>query len=354
MASSSYFTEEEPAEPFHCTICMTELPRWPADACTLQPCGHHFHLECATQWMDRESSCPNCKASVASIAKAPRSGKRRRSEIIVEQKKQSVADAEDMDLPDEETQLDAAPPALGYAQDGFVVGDDDVEFYSSEEERALAVRPRRGRATAARAAQFIQEEQARAEALLRRSGRLAGGRLRRHAEAAPADSQGVSDDEALIALPLPPLARGRLRRNIGPESQSQQPLAPPAREESQDAALAPESSQDDDDWDESQGEADAAPQSQSQDESWDEEEEEEAPKLPAHGDDASSDDASAPSSLLAARAAPVDQESPTPWIRVRRPPQPRRAVTQSQAPASPASPPKPRFDQYVYQPSPEV
>ena len=54
MASSSYFDEEEPSEPFHCTICMTELPRWPADACTLQPCGHHFHLECATRWMDRE------------------------------------------------------------------------------------------------------------------------------------------------------------------------------------------------------------------------------------------------------------------------------------------------------------
>ena len=47
MASSSYFDEQEPNEPFHCTICMTELPRWPADACTLQPCGHHFHLESA-------------------------------------------------------------------------------------------------------------------------------------------------------------------------------------------------------------------------------------------------------------------------------------------------------------------
>ena len=127
MASSSYFDEQEPSEPFHCTICMTELPRWPADACILQPCGHHFHLECATRWMDRESSCPNCKSAVATIAKSGRS-KRRRSEIAVEPKRQSVARAEDMELPDAETQLEA-PPSEGYQRDGFVVGDDDVEFY---------------------------------------------------------------------------------------------------------------------------------------------------------------------------------------------------------------------------------
>ena len=260
MASSSYFDEEEPSEPFHCTICMTELPRWPADACTLQPCGHHFHLECATRWMDRESSCPNCKTGVTTIAKVSGRSKRRRSEIAVEPKRQSVAE-QDMELPDAETQLEA-PPSEGYQRDGFVVGDDDVEFYSSEEERARVVRPRRGRAAAARANALIEEERARAEALLRRSGRL--GRLRRHAQAdsqPPSDSD--SDDEAQIALPLPPLARGRLRRNIAPETQSQE-------------APAPESSPDDDDWDESQGEADAAPPSQSQDESWDDDEEEAA------------------------------------------------------------------------------
>ena len=125
MASSSYFDEQEPSEPFHCTICMTELPHWPADACTLQPCGHHFHLECATRWMDRESSCPNCKRSVATIAKSGRS-KRRRSEIAVEPKRQSVAE-QDMELPDAETQLESMP-SEGYQRDGFVVGDDDVEF----------------------------------------------------------------------------------------------------------------------------------------------------------------------------------------------------------------------------------
>ena len=140
MASSSYFDEEEPSEPFHCTICMTELPRWPADACVLKPCGHHFHLECATRWMDRESSCPNCKSSVETIAKSGRS-KRRRSEIAVEPKRQSVAE-QDMELPDAETQLEA-PPSEGYQRDGFVVGDDDVEFYSSEEERARAAKKKR-------------------------------------------------------------------------------------------------------------------------------------------------------------------------------------------------------------------
>ena len=152
MASSSYFDEQEPSEPFHCTICMTELPRWPSDACILQPCGHHFHLECATRWMARESSCPNCKREVTTIAKSGRS-KRRRSEIVVAPKRQSVAE-QDLELPDAETQLDA-PPSEGYQRDGFVVGDDDVEFYSSEEERARVVRPRRGRAAAARANALI-------------------------------------------------------------------------------------------------------------------------------------------------------------------------------------------------------
>ena len=157
MASSSYFDEQEPSEPFHCTICMTELPRWPADACILQPCGHHFHLESARRggWTgSRRARTANWE--VTTIAKSGRS-KRRRSEIAVEPKRQSVAE-QDMELPDAETQLEA-PPSEGYQRDGFVVGDDDVEFYSSEEERARVVRPRRGRAAAARANALIEEEQ---------------------------------------------------------------------------------------------------------------------------------------------------------------------------------------------------
>ena len=396
MASSSYFDEQEPSEPFHCTICMTELPRWPSDACILQPCGHHFHLECATRWMDRESSCPNCKAGVTTIAKVSGRSKRRRSEIAVEPKRQSVAGAEDMELPDAETQLDA-PPSEGYQRDGFVVGDDDVEFYSSEEERARVVRPRRGRAAAARANALIEEEQMRAEALLRRSGRL--GRLRRHAQADSQPPSDSDDDEAEIAVPLPPLSRGRLRRNIQPESQSQSQEAPGFVSQSNERSLrrdsavsfvdqpntravaaAPESSPDDDDWDESQGEAEAAAPSQSQ--AWDTDEEA-AFASPARGDDASSAAApspaprspspmpepspspsppprrrrrannNAPAPSPPTQPAPVDEESPTPWMRVRRPPRPRRrAVTQP--PASPASSPKPRFGQYVYVPSPEV
>ena len=57
------------------------------------------------------------------IAKSGRS-KRRRSEIVVEPKKQAVAE-QDMELPDAETQLDSMP-SEGYQRDGFVVGDDDV------------------------------------------------------------------------------------------------------------------------------------------------------------------------------------------------------------------------------------
>ena len=208
----------------------------------------------------------------------------------------------------------------------------------------------------------------RAEALLRRSGRL--GRLRRHAEAdlqAPSDSD--DDDEAQIARPLPPLSRGRLRRNIREETQSQSQEAPGFVPQSNERSLrrdstvefvdqpntravaaAPESSPDDDDWDESQGEAE--PPSQSQEESWDDDEEAAASPAPRSPSPEPSPEPS-PSPPPRARA-PVDEESPTPWMRVRRPPRPRRrAVTQSQPVSSPASP-KPRFGQYVYVPSPEV
>lgn len=28
------------------------------------PCGHKYHKECLTKWMDNNLVCPNCRASI--------------------------------------------------------------------------------------------------------------------------------------------------------------------------------------------------------------------------------------------------------------------------------------------------
>ena len=149
MASRSTHFE---ADPFCCTVCLVESENWPSDACELRPCGHHFHLSCIQQWTDRESTCPNCKAAVTSIVKGSRS-KRRRSEVAVKQRKQSVACEDDdeelaRELAEEEEEEDGDDASdAGYERDGFVVGDNDVEFYESAEEAdAAPLPPRRARA----------------------------------------------------------------------------------------------------------------------------------------------------------------------------------------------------------------
>ena len=176
-------------DPFTCTICLFESDCWPRDACTLRPCGHHFHLGCVSTWCDRESSCPNCKAAVTSILKGSR-GAPRRSELPVKKRKQSGGDDEEdaaiaEALAEEEAEEAAAASGGGgadaYVRDGFVVGDSDVEFYDSDEERQRNVRPRLGRRRAAAAA---AERLAARPAPPRR-----GGRLRRNPAADEPDSQ---------------------------------------------------------------------------------------------------------------------------------------------------------------------
>ena len=180
MASRSTHFE---ADPFCCTVCLHESDVWPSDACELRPCGHHFHLSCIQQWTDRESTCPNCKSAVTSIVKGSRS-KRRRSEVAVAQRKQSVACEDDdeelaRELAEEEEEEDGDDASdAGYERDGFVVGDNDVEFYESAEEAdAAPLPPRRARAA----------NPAPAPAR--------GGRLRRHARATPDPDSQTSVDE---------------------------------------------------------------------------------------------------------------------------------------------------------------
>eukprot|EP01059_Diplonema_ambulator_P037553 TRINITY_DN9992_c0_g1_i1.p1 TRINITY_DN9992_c0_g1~~TRINITY_DN9992_c0_g1_i1.p1 ORF type:complete len:199 (+),score=69.16 TRINITY_DN9992_c0_g1_i1:296-892(+) len=43
----------------HCTVCMDG---WKADERYMKmPCGHHFHTDCITPWLERHNSCPTCR-----------------------------------------------------------------------------------------------------------------------------------------------------------------------------------------------------------------------------------------------------------------------------------------------------
>ena len=216
---------------------------------------------------------------------------------------------------------------------------------------ARVVRPRRGRAAAARANALIEEERARAEALLRRSGRLGRlGATLRLIRSRPARLMMMMRHRSAL-YPLPPLARGRLAAERPPGHRARNAVAGgagarivagrrrlgrvPGRGRRGAAVAVVRTSRGTRRG--GRGRASPAPRSPSP---------EPSPSPPPRRRRRANNNAPAPSPPT--QPAPVDEESPTPWMRVRRPPRPRRAVTQSQPPpASPASP-KPRFGQYVW------
>eukprot|EP00850_Spirogloea_muscicola_P000834 SM000003S11079 [mRNA] locus=s3:721968:723661:- [translate_table: standard] len=58
-------TQEAPL----CPVCLAELR--PAEELTQLPeCAHAFHSPCIDSWLDREATCPLCRASLAAAASA--------------------------------------------------------------------------------------------------------------------------------------------------------------------------------------------------------------------------------------------------------------------------------------------
>eukprot|EP00451_Oxyrrhis_marina_P049749 CAMPEP_0204478156 /NCGR_PEP_ID=MMETSP0471-20130131/33364_1 /ASSEMBLY_ACC=CAM_ASM_000602 /TAXON_ID=2969 /ORGANISM="Oxyrrhis marina" /LENGTH=239 /DNA_ID=CAMNT_0051480963 /DNA_START=12 /DNA_END=729 /DNA_ORIENTATION=+ len=45
-----------------CSICFAELHR--TDGSTLLPCSHRFHKSCLASWLQRQPTCPLCRAQV--------------------------------------------------------------------------------------------------------------------------------------------------------------------------------------------------------------------------------------------------------------------------------------------------
>eukprot|EP00092_Neocalanus_flemingeri_P005165 GFUD01005554.1.p1 GENE.GFUD01005554.1~~GFUD01005554.1.p1 ORF type:complete len:1061 (+),score=260.18 GFUD01005554.1:362-3184(+) len=62
-AEAVYISDED-EEVDECLICTEFLE---TDLMTLEPCEHVFHLDCIKQWLEKDSSCPKCRAIVNKI-----------------------------------------------------------------------------------------------------------------------------------------------------------------------------------------------------------------------------------------------------------------------------------------------
>mmetsp|Transcript_17548 Transcript_17548/g.41323 ORF Transcript_17548/g.41323 Transcript_17548/m.41323 type:complete len:513 (+) Transcript_17548:3-1541(+) len=51
-----------------CAICMVEIDA--DEEVLVLPCSHHFHEECASGWLHRNTSCPNCRHQLAAVDQA--------------------------------------------------------------------------------------------------------------------------------------------------------------------------------------------------------------------------------------------------------------------------------------------
>ena len=58
--------EADGTENDFCLVCMEEYDEDPdiTYICKVNMCEHDFHLDCLLDWLDRDSSCPQCGVSV--------------------------------------------------------------------------------------------------------------------------------------------------------------------------------------------------------------------------------------------------------------------------------------------------
>jgi hypothetical protein len=57
------------ASTIDCTVCHTPLHE--AEFRALNVCNHAFHSHCIIPWLQRNGSCPNCRARVGGVPAAP-------------------------------------------------------------------------------------------------------------------------------------------------------------------------------------------------------------------------------------------------------------------------------------------
>lgn len=53
----------EPSSPEACAVCLEELRA--GEVVRKLPCGHCYHKQCITRWLQQKAVCPVCQASIA-------------------------------------------------------------------------------------------------------------------------------------------------------------------------------------------------------------------------------------------------------------------------------------------------
>lgn len=48
--------------PSECSICI--IPINEGSGCHIAPCNHEYHVECINKWIDKERTCPQCRAFI--------------------------------------------------------------------------------------------------------------------------------------------------------------------------------------------------------------------------------------------------------------------------------------------------
>lgn len=137
---SKYFLNEpagtaEDDECTSCAICLGDVQ----DTARIE-CMHQFCSSCIKQWAAVTNTCPLCKVkfnAIRTTTNTRRKRKIRKIELVtpVEDKVQAQNDVdEDREIAQEHQVLFSEEAIEGYADDGFVVSDNVVEYYESSED----------------------------------------------------------------------------------------------------------------------------------------------------------------------------------------------------------------------------
>lgn len=137
---SKYFLNElvgtaEDDESTSCAICLGDVQDTARIACM-----HQFCSSCIKQWAAVTNTCPLCKVkfnAIRTITNTRRKRKIRKIEVVtpVEDKVQAQNDVdEDREIAQEHQVLLSEEAIEGYVNDGFVVSDNVIEYFESDED----------------------------------------------------------------------------------------------------------------------------------------------------------------------------------------------------------------------------
>lgn len=61
VAADEEAAEEDPSAPLVCSVCLQDMAPEDENALRTLACGHCFHHDCVSPWLERKHSCPLCR-----------------------------------------------------------------------------------------------------------------------------------------------------------------------------------------------------------------------------------------------------------------------------------------------------